>query len=79
MAVRITSIHIEPTGPVVEGLDRDTVQVVARAEGEGVRLTSQLTADEVADPELLEAYQALFDLVVRRIREQTARAWATAP
>lgn len=77
MAVRLTSITITPTGP--DALDYDTVQITIEASGDGVTLTSHLTADEVADPDLLAAYQALFDHVVRCIRQQTARAWASAP
>lgn len=77
MAVRLTSIRFEPTGPAA--LDYDTVVVVVEAEGDGVKLTSHLTADEVADPALLAAYQAVFDQVVLCIRQQTARAWASAP
>jgi hypothetical protein len=77
MATFITSIEIQPLGP--DHLDRDAVVIVTRAAGDGVRLTSTLTADEVADPEVLAAFQGLYDALVRRMREQAARAWAVSP
>lgn len=73
----IQSITITPVG--VNGLDPECATIAIEAGGLGVKLSTILTADEVADPELLAAYGALLDLAIRRMREMAVRAMAVAP